>query len=131
MTMSPLPVWRMRSTVFIISAVIIFSEILLMRVFAIQYWHHFASFIISLALLGFGASGTALYFLRHRLEAVLDHLLFFLPLALALALGAVFLLLQYVTFNPFLLLTEGREVMQMLMIVLVLFVPFFLGALCI
>ena len=128
-TANPLPVWRIRSTIFLLSAVILFSEILLMRVFAIQYWHHFASFIISLALLGFGASGTVLYLLRRRLDALLDNLLFFVPLALALGLWVVFLTLRHFTFNPFLLLLEGREIIQMLALVLVLFIPFFLGAL--
>jgi hypothetical protein len=33
-------------------------EIVLKRLFAIALWHHFAYMIISLALLGYGASGT-------------------------------------------------------------------------
>ncbi len=33
-------------------------EVLLMRLFSIAHWHHFAYMIISVALLGFGASGT-------------------------------------------------------------------------
>ncbi|MGE5799494.1 MAG: hypothetical protein ACM337_04135, partial [Syntrophaceae bacterium] len=76
MTSKSLPVWRILLSVFLLSAVIIFFEILLMRVFAIQYWHHFASFIISLALLGFGSSGTLLYLLRRRLESLLEDFLY-------------------------------------------------------
>jgi hypothetical protein len=33
-------------------------EIVLKRLFAIALWHHFVYMIISLALLGYGASGT-------------------------------------------------------------------------
>jgi hypothetical protein len=37
-------------------------EILLTRLFSILLWHHFAYMIISVALLGIGASGTFLAF---------------------------------------------------------------------
>ena len=40
-----------------ISASAIAYEILLMRLLSIVQWHHFAHMIISLALLGYGASG--------------------------------------------------------------------------
>jgi hypothetical protein len=43
-----------------ISAAILAYEVLLMRLFSIIGWHHFAYMIISIALLGFGVSGTAL-----------------------------------------------------------------------
>ena len=34
-------------------------EVLLVRILAIVHWHHFAGMVISLALLGYGASGSA------------------------------------------------------------------------
>ena len=43
------------------------NEILLTRFFAIVHWYHFAYMVISLALLGYGASGTLLVFARHLL----------------------------------------------------------------
>ncbi|TIL97250.1 MAG: SAM-dependent methyltransferase, partial [Mesorhizobium sp.] len=42
----------------LISAAVLGYELLLMRLFSIVQWHHFAYMIISIALLGFGASGT-------------------------------------------------------------------------
>ena len=42
-------------------------EILLTRLFSILLWHHFAYMIISVALLGIGASGTFLAFAREML----------------------------------------------------------------
>ena len=39
-------------------------EILLMRLYAIVQWHHFAFMVISIALLGFGLSGTVLALAR-------------------------------------------------------------------
>ena len=34
------------------------DEVILVRAFSIGLWHHFAYMVISIALLGFGASGT-------------------------------------------------------------------------
>ena len=51
----------------LISAAILAFEVLLMRLYAIVGWHHFAYMMISIALLGFGASGTALTLLDGRL----------------------------------------------------------------
>ena len=47
----------------ILSAAVLAYEILLMRLFAIVHWHHFAFMMISIALLGYGASGTLLMLL--------------------------------------------------------------------
>ncbi|HUO82972.1 MAG TPA: SAM-dependent methyltransferase [Gammaproteobacteria bacterium] len=52
----------------IVSAAGLAYEILLMRLFSIIQWHHFAYMILSLALLGFGASGTALSLAGRRAE---------------------------------------------------------------
>ena len=49
-------------SVSVIAAASIGYELLLMRLMSIIQWHHFAYMIISLALLGFGASGTFLIF---------------------------------------------------------------------
>jgi len=131
MTAQPLATWRIRLCVFLLSAVILSFELLLMRVFAIQYWHHFASFIISLALLGFGAGGSLLYLLRGRLEAHLENVLYFLPLALSLCLWATLLLLEHLVFNPFLILLQGDDILRLMLLIAAVFVPFFLGALAI
>ena len=57
------------AAVALISASALAFEVLLIRVFSIAQWHHFAHMVISLALLGYGASGTALVFLRRWLLA--------------------------------------------------------------
>ena len=44
----------------LISGAALAYEILLIRLFSIIEWHHLAFLIISLALLGYGASGTLL-----------------------------------------------------------------------
>ena len=66
--MTPPPTARQLPVVSValISAAALAYEVLLMRLFSIIQWHHFAYMIISLALLGYGASGT---FLTWRAQA--------------------------------------------------------------
>jgi len=58
---------RTRIAVALVSAAAIGLELALMRAFSFRLWHHFAYMVISVALLGFGASGTAISFLRPRI----------------------------------------------------------------
>ena len=62
---TPLP----RYSVALLSATALAYEVLLMRMFSIIQWHHFAYMIISLALLGYGASGTFLTLTFRRLSS--------------------------------------------------------------
>ena len=54
-------------SVALVSSAALAYEILLMRLFSISQWHHFAWMIISLALLGYGASGTFISLARRSL----------------------------------------------------------------
>ncbi len=70
------------ASIALISCAALANEILLTRFFAIVHWHHFAYMMISLALLGFGASGTFLFLtrrllLRHFAPAFSANLLLF------------------------------------------------------
>ena len=51
----------------ILSAGVLAYEVLLTRLFSIIQWHYFAFMVISLALLGYGASGTLLTIASRRL----------------------------------------------------------------
>ena len=46
--------------ILLLSAATLLFEITLTRVFSIAQWYHFAFMVVSLALLGFGASGSFL-----------------------------------------------------------------------
>jgi len=52
----------------LISAAALAYEILLIRLFSIALWHHFAYMIISLAMLGYGASGALLSLAPHAVR---------------------------------------------------------------
>jgi len=55
-----LPTRRTRLCVALVSCSVIGLELALMRGLSVRFWHHFAQMIIGVALLGFGASGTAI-----------------------------------------------------------------------
>ncbi len=117
--------------VFLISAVGIAYQVTLMRVFSIGQWHHFAYMIISIAMLGFGASGTILTLIRARL-AGRERQAFYLSLVLlALSLPLCYVWSQRIPFETFHLVTQGDQFGYLLGLYAVLAVPFFLVSTCI
>ena len=84
-----LPGW----SVALVSGAALANEVMLTRYFAVVHWHHFATMMISLALLGFGASGTCVT-LAHRwlldrfADAYVVNLLAFGVLAVAAPMAA-------------------------------------------
>ena len=65
--MSQLPPVRTRLALLAVSAATIGLELALMRDLSLRYWSHFAYMVISVALLGFGASGTFIALFRRRI----------------------------------------------------------------
>ncbi|MGD8842475.1 MAG: SAM-dependent methyltransferase [Gammaproteobacteria bacterium] len=112
----------------LLSASALGYEVLLIRLFSIIQWHHFAYMIISLALLGYGASGTFLTlvqtaFLRRYPVALLANIALF-----AAATVPCFLLAQHIRFNPEQMLWDWHESLRLMLIYLLLSVPFFFAA---
>ncbi|MHC4931356.1 MAG: polyamine aminopropyltransferase [Planctomycetota bacterium] len=50
----------MSAAIFLLSAAVLAHEVCLLRVLSLAYWHHAASLVVSVALLGFGVAGTLL-----------------------------------------------------------------------
>jgi spermidine synthase len=73
-------------TVALISAALIAYEIVLMRRLLLESWHHFGYLVISVALLGFGASGTFLAVIEQRVRARPRETMFWLAAGLATGL---------------------------------------------
>ncbi len=103
-------------------------EILLTRLFAIVQWHHFAYMVISLALLGYGASGSFLSLTRHRLLPRFQTVYPLLIAAFGISAVACYLLAQRIPFHPDELLWAPRQAGRLLMIYLLLALPFFFAA---
>src|SRR6202165_3209200 len=137
---SPLPLYHSPATmndavprrlvlsVATLSGGVLANEILLTRLFAIIHSYHFASMMISLALLGFGMSGTCLALGRRWLMprfgvAYLANALLFSVLAIAAPLLA-----RSLRFNAEELLWNPVEPLWLLLTYLVLTLPFFCAA---
>ncbi|MEW8316066.1 MAG: spermidine synthase [Candidatus Thiodiazotropha endolucinida] len=112
----------------ILSASALGYEILLMRLFSIIQWHHFAYMIIALALLGYGISGSLLSTIQ---PTIARHYRWLFPLSLLLfalsALGA-FLVAQSLSFNSEELLWDFRQALNLAIICLLLALPFIFTA---
>ena len=115
----------------IISAATLSYEILLMRLFAIVQWHHFAYMIISVALLGFGASGTFLALARDWIKPRFRGAFLSNAVLFAIAVPGSFALAQRIPFNPLELLWSPSHPLRLLALYLLLMVPFFCAANCI
>ena len=112
----------------LISASALAYEILLMRLFSVIQWHHFAYMIISLALLGYGISGTLVALLQKTFK---QHFQIIYPLLLflfSISSSACFLLAQSIPFNPEAILWDVQQTGYLLGIFLLLSIPFVLAA---
>jgi hypothetical protein len=128
-------------SVALLAGSIIAYEITLVRLFSIAQWHHFAHMIISLALLGFGASGTAISLTQRWLMgnqwksdevARRFHNTYTIcGLLYSISVVGCFVVHQYVPFNPLMLVWQPSQVLSIFVLYLILSLPFFFGAACI
>ena len=125
--------FRLILAVSIISIAIVSYEIQLMHFFNIVQWHHFAYMVISIALLGFGASGTVLSIFRSRMLQRIDILLPFLMISsgLLMTFAARVSRYDFFLFDSYTLFVDRTQFIRLLGTYLIFFLPFFSGALAI
>ncbi|HSN51058.1 MAG TPA: hypothetical protein VLS87_00900, partial [Woeseiaceae bacterium] len=122
---------RLLPATLLVSAAAIGYEILLMRALSIVQWHHFAWMIISLALLGYGASGTFIAQLRSRLESRFEQAFAGSALLFSISMVGCFVLAQRVPFNALEIVWDHGQLRNLALVYLAFFVPFFFAACCI
>ena len=107
-----------------VSAAALAYEVVLIRLYSIIQWHHFAAMIISLALLGYGASGTVLALGRRWVDR---NFAIAQPAAAALFGAAAplgFAVAQRIPFNPLALAWDLRQPAYLALAYVTLAVPF-------
>ncbi len=114
----------------VLSAGVLGYEILLIRLFSIVQWHHFAYMIISLALLGYGASGTVLAFVRDWARARFTAVFAGGAALFGVSAVAAFAAAQGVPFNALEIVWDPRQLAYLLGLYVLLALPFFCAALC-
>jgi spermidine synthase len=117
-----------RYSVLLASATALAYEILLVRLFSISYWHHYAYMIISLALLGYGISGAFLALFQRRLQARFSAVYLSNLVLFALSLLVSYLFAERVGFSPQEILWDPEQWLRLAAVYLYLCLPFFFVA---
>ena len=99
-----------------------------MRMFSIEQWHHFAYMIISVALLGYGASGTFLCFARELLLARFPAAFAALAGLFGISAPAAFAIAARVPLNTLEIVWDGTQQLYLLAVSGLLATPFFFAA---
>lgn len=115
------------------SAAIIAFQLSLMQLISIVQWNHFAYMIISIAMLGFGTSGTLLALAREKLLRQSKWLVPLLMMGSGMLMVVVFPLSRagVFRFDVFQLFSGGGGLLALMINYLLFFLPFFFGALAI
>ena len=115
-------------SIFILSAAALAYEVLLIRLFSIVHWHHFAFMVISIALLGYGASGSLITVFRHWLLDNYDRVFIANILLFGLSSIVCFVIVQHLPFNTLEILWDSSQWQRLLLSYLLLMLPFFFVA---
>jgi len=99
-----------------------------MRALSLRFWDHFAYMVISVALLGFGASGTVLTLVRTRIAHGRRTYLAILSFAFAASIPVAILTARCVSIDVQFLVWDVSQIGSVLAIELLMFIPFFFAA---
>ena len=118
-------------SIFFLSLSIIALQVAYIRILSVTRAYHFSYLVISTALLGFGASGTLLSFIYHRIESIFVAWLLMLFLLFTISLCFSFSFTQRLPIDIRYLLYNRTQPLLLLLFDFVIFIPFFLGAMII
>jgi hypothetical protein len=114
----------------LVAAAALAYQLLLMRLLAIVHWYPFAAMIVSLALLGHGASGTALALAGERARRHAGTVFVACAAGFALLAPLAFALAQRLPFNGLALVWDAAQLGWLAAMYLLLALPFGLAATC-
>jgi len=118
-------------TLFLISAATLTFEITLTRLFSVAQFYHFAFMIVSIALLGFGASGTALTIFPTLGRKDPQRSLGLLGLATGFSILGAYLLINILPFDSFSIAWDRRQVAILIFHYAALATPFFFSGMAV
>jgi hypothetical protein len=123
------PLSRMLPGVLLLSAAALAFEINLTRLFSVMQFYHFAFMVVSLALLGFGASGTFLAIFPSIVKEHLAKKLGWIAAGQAVSIVGSYLFINSLPFDSFSLAYDTRQVILLITQLLALALPFFFNGL--
>ncbi|MBI5166596.1 MAG: SAM-dependent methyltransferase [candidate division NC10 bacterium] len=110
--------------ILLLSTATLALEVSLTRIFSVSLWYHFAFLVISLALLGFGASGSLLALCPALSRGELHRWLSDLSAAFAASLLFAYLLILALPLDPYLLFWDRLQLLFLFIYYLAWGVPF-------
>jgi hypothetical protein len=113
----------------LLSAATLAFEISLTRLFSVTQWYHFAFLAVSVALLGYGASGTALSLVTRWAKPPTARRASLLAILFAISVVGAYLSLNYLPFDSYRIAWERIQVLYLVLYYLALTVPFFCAGL--
>ena len=116
------------TSLFILSLVMIAYELSVMRVFSVGSWSNFGSMVISIALLGYGLSGTLLTLFENKLLKNADAWLFGSAFLLGPSMVLAHILAQKVPFNPVMITMDPKQYLWIAAYYALYAIPYFVGA---
>ncbi|HRE40505.1 MAG TPA: hypothetical protein PLG90_04155 [Ignavibacteria bacterium] len=117
--------------IFLISLCTILLEFTLTRILSVVLWYNFAFMVISVALLGFGISGTFLSVNEKIKKIPTDKLLSYLSLSYGISVMFTFIVMNKIPFDPFSLFSESVQFVYLPIYYLLITLPFFIAGLII
>src|SRR3989338_4151253 len=117
--------------IFLISASTLVFEISMIRIFSISLWYHLAYMIISIALFGYGVSGTLLVIFPDILKKDLDRILAQCGGLYTVTLIFSYLLTNQIPLDPFQIAWSKIQIFYLLLYYVILAVPFLFSGLII
>src|SRR4030042_3215795 len=97
------------AALFLISFSIFLYQVCLLRVISVSDYYHFAFLVVSVALLGFGISGSFLYFFINWLKSP-DLIRLFFAFSFSVSIFISFILINQIPFDSFKIAWEVRQI---------------------
>jgi len=114
-----------RVSLFLLSIATLVFEINLTRLFSVAQFYHFSFMIVSLALLGFGASGTFLAIFPNLGRQHLSRTVGLLAFGTSLSILGSYLLINWLPFDSFRIAWDSRQIGIFALHYIALALPFF------
>jgi hypothetical protein len=118
----------------ILAAATLLFESTLTRLLAISQYYHFAFLVVSLALLGYGASGSILSFIGgiHRLRNLtIDQIILYAGVGFSISVGIAYLIVNFLPFDSYSIAWDPLQILYFGLYYLSLTIPFIISGIAV